>query len=225
MKATGYSAVTAPLLIFGGGYDTCEDGDPNTCSTDLTPKGNRIYVLDADTGAVVTSFNTERSVTADVFVITDDVTGRAMWAYAADLGGNIYRISGVDANTPIEPTRLRPTGRSPRSPRSAAPRSQPAARQSQIHVRPDVVENWTAATLIRSAPATGKSRCLGFTGAYGVTNYFFMIIGPADDDEWLTDENAACSVDLICLDSLLRSVAWIPTPTTCWRTPRAGTWR
>ena len=39
------------MLFIGGGYDTCEDADPNTCSTDLTPTGNRIYVLDADTGA------------------------------------------------------------------------------------------------------------------------------------------------------------------------------
>jgi type IV pilus assembly protein PilY1 len=51
LKTNGYSGGTAPMLIMGGGYDTCEDADPNTCSA--TPKGNRIYVLDADTGRKV----------------------------------------------------------------------------------------------------------------------------------------------------------------------------
>ena len=41
---------------------------------------------------------------ADVFVVTDNATGLAKWAYVADLGGNIYRISGVDANTPFADT-------------------------------------------------------------------------------------------------------------------------
>ena len=79
----------------GGGYDNCEDADPDTCGT---TKGNRIFVLDANTGNVVTSFPTTRGVVADVFVIRDD-DGLAKWAYAVDMGGNIYRIgSGVDTN-------------------------------------------------------------------------------------------------------------------------------
>jgi Tfp pilus tip-associated adhesin PilY1 len=39
-------------------------------------------------------------VVGDVFVINDS-SGLAKWAYAADLGGNVYRISGVTANEPI----------------------------------------------------------------------------------------------------------------------------
>ena len=44
MKASGYNdgagtPTPLPMLIVGGGYDTCEDADPNTCSTDLTPTG------------------------------------------------------------------------------------------------------------------------------------------------------------------------------------------
>ena len=38
---------------------------------------------------------------AEVAVITDQDDRLAKWAYAADLGGNIYRISGADANTQI----------------------------------------------------------------------------------------------------------------------------
>ena len=45
--------VPKPMLIMGGGYDSCEDADPNTCTS--TDKGNRIYVLDADTGSILRS--------------------------------------------------------------------------------------------------------------------------------------------------------------------------
>jgi type IV pilus assembly protein PilY1 len=89
-----------PVLVMGGGYDPCEDADPDTCGT---TKGNRIFVLDADTGDKLAELNTDRGVVGDVFVITDETTGLAKWAYAADLGGNIYRISsGTGANTEFQ---------------------------------------------------------------------------------------------------------------------------
>ncbi len=43
---------------------------------------------------------TDRGVAADVFVVPNQTTGLAQWAYAVDLGGNIYRISGA-GNTPF----------------------------------------------------------------------------------------------------------------------------
>ena len=49
LKAS-YNSGTAPLLIMGGGYDTCEDADPNNCTS--SSKGSQIYVLDLATGAV-----------------------------------------------------------------------------------------------------------------------------------------------------------------------------
>ncbi len=90
----GYSE-TVPVIIVGGGYDKCEDentGAP-TCTSG---KGGFVYVLNARTGALVKSFQTRRSVAADVSVVDVDGDGMVDYAYAADLGGNVYRIDFVD---------------------------------------------------------------------------------------------------------------------------------
>lgn len=87
------ATTTTPLLVMGGGYDaTCED--PISYSTCTTPIGNKIYIANANTGALLQTFTTVRSVTADVTVATDTTTGYAQFIYAVDLAGNIYRISG-----------------------------------------------------------------------------------------------------------------------------------
>lgn len=89
-------AVPKPLLIMGGGYDTCEDGtissDLNTCGGVSDPKGSEIYVLDAATGVVKKTLQTDRSVVGDVTVVSGS-DGLATYAYAADTGGNVYRIT------------------------------------------------------------------------------------------------------------------------------------
>ena len=43
LKASGHDGGASPLLIFGGGYDTCEDRDPHGCTS--ASKGNKIYGL------------------------------------------------------------------------------------------------------------------------------------------------------------------------------------
>lgn len=91
----GFSATT-PVIIVGGGYDSCEDANSGTPSCG-SPKGNVVYVLNADTGAVLKSFTTTRSVAADVSLVDLNSDGSVDYAYAADTGGNIYRISFVDA--------------------------------------------------------------------------------------------------------------------------------
>ena len=90
------------MLFFGGGYDTCEDPDPHTCTS--TAKGRSVYVLDAEDGSLLREFTTDRPVVADVFVVPDGSTGLAKFAYVADLGGNVYRISGSTANLPFDAT-------------------------------------------------------------------------------------------------------------------------
>lgn len=92
----GYSTST-PIIVVGGGYDACEDTNSATppCAT---PKGTGVYVLNAGTGAVIASFATTRSVPADVAMIDVDSDGYVDYAYAADTGGNIYRIDFVDAS-------------------------------------------------------------------------------------------------------------------------------
>jgi hypothetical protein len=86
----GYSTTT-PVLVVGGGYDACEDA--NTASPSCgSGKGGFVYVLDANTGAVVRSFQTDRAVAADVALVDIDNDGYPDYAYAVDTGGDIYRV-------------------------------------------------------------------------------------------------------------------------------------
>ncbi|HEY0845917.1 MAG TPA: PilC/PilY family type IV pilus protein [Noviherbaspirillum sp.] len=91
----GYSTTT-PVVVMGGGYDSCEDTDSAT-PTCSSPKGGVIYVLNADTGELLASFTTTRSVAADISFVDIDGDGYPDYAYAADTGGNLYRISFVDS--------------------------------------------------------------------------------------------------------------------------------
>jgi type IV pilus assembly protein PilY1 len=90
----GYSE-TKPVLVVGGGYDNCEDANTGapTCTGS---KGGVVYILDAAAGNILASFNTERSVVGDISMIDIDYDGMPDYAYAADMGGNLYRIDFVD---------------------------------------------------------------------------------------------------------------------------------
>jgi type IV pilus assembly protein PilY1 len=98
----GYSTST-PVIVVGGGYDKCEDVDSPTVTCD-SRKGNSIYVLNADTGAVIKTFTPSGagSFTADIALSDVDGDGSVDYGYAADTKGNIYRIdfSGT-ANAPL----------------------------------------------------------------------------------------------------------------------------
>ncbi len=97
-----------PVIIVGGGYDSCEDNDAaaTTCSS---PKGNRVYVLDAGTGAIIRTFGgggvsppdgtIDRSIAADVTLVDRALEGYAQHAYVVDTGGSLYRIDFVDPST------------------------------------------------------------------------------------------------------------------------------
>ena len=80
-----------PVIVVGGGYDSCEDANTPTplCTT---PKGAGVFVLDAMTGSVIAYFPTTRSVAADVALIAISNAGIVDHAYAVDTGGNIYRL-------------------------------------------------------------------------------------------------------------------------------------
>ena len=93
----GFST-TIPVVIVGGGYDSCEDADTATPSCAST-KGNRIYILNGSTGKVLQSFTTERAVVGDVSLVDIDYDGLIDYAYAADTGGNVYRIDFIDSPT------------------------------------------------------------------------------------------------------------------------------
>ena len=94
----GYHSGADPILVFGGGYDSCEDVDTSApaCST---AKGRKVYVLDADNGSILQSFNTLRPVAADVTLVDRNFDGQVDHGYVADLGGNLYRIDFVNPTT------------------------------------------------------------------------------------------------------------------------------
>jgi len=102
-RIKGYSE-TDPVIVMGGGYDPCEDsntatptcGDP---SKSILPKGAAIYVISAKDGKVLRSFPTERSVASDVAMVDVNGDGLADYAYAVDLGGNVYRVDFVDSSS------------------------------------------------------------------------------------------------------------------------------
>jgi hypothetical protein len=98
----GYSTTT-PILAIGGGYDTCEDAD-TASPTCTSTKGGFVYILNANTGEKIASFATSRSVASDVSFVDIDGDGYPDYAYAADTGGNIYRIDFI--NNPTSKTAL-----------------------------------------------------------------------------------------------------------------------
>jgi type IV pilus assembly protein PilY1 len=99
-RIKGFSEST-PVIVVGGGYDSCEDAD--TISPACTgAKGRAVYVLNADTGAVLRTFTTLRSVAADVSLVDVDFDGFVDYGNAADTGGNIYRIDFVTPPNPAE---------------------------------------------------------------------------------------------------------------------------
>jgi len=80
------------VVIFGGGYDACEDNKTLVASCS-EPRGAAVYVLDAESGDLLAKLETERSVAADVAVVDVDNDGFDDYAYAADTGGSVWRIS------------------------------------------------------------------------------------------------------------------------------------
>ena len=202
VMAAGHQSGTSPLLLIGGGYDTCEDTDDGTVNHSCTgTNGNKIYVLDADTGTALKIFSTQRAVTGDVSLVRDSVTGMLKYAYATDLGGNVYRISGVNDHTAIGSTapanwtitRIASLGCATTSACSA---------NRKFMFAPDVVyDNGMYVLLIGSGDR--EKPISNYTTTYGVRNYFFMIKDKPEDTNWLSSESDNCGSSIICLNSLL----------------------
>lgn len=110
-KIKGYST-TRPVVVFGGGYDNCEDVRPTTnpptwTTTCASAKGRAVYVLDAEDGTLLKKFAISglRGVTAGVSFIDVDNDGYSDYGYVADLGGAIHRLSFIGSpavTTPLE---------------------------------------------------------------------------------------------------------------------------
>ena len=199
LKAGGYGSGASPMLIMGGGYDTCQDADPHTCTS--ASKGDHIYVLDADTGALLKTFDTDRQVIGDVVISADASTGRANWGYAVDMGGNVYRLSGVNANTPFGNTAPGSWTITKIASLGCATTATCAANRKFMFAPGVVNENGTYVLLIGSGDREKPLR--NWSSAYGTSNYFFVLRDVPNDDEWLSDEAVNCGSAVMCLSSLL----------------------
>lgn len=194
--AEGYDSGNSPLLIMGAGYDTCEDTDDgnHNHSCGDTPLGNRIYVMNADTGKRVAEFKTERSVVGDVTVVLDK-NGLARYAYAADTGGSVYRIAfdtaGPDGWSITEIASLGCDALSSCNP------------NRKFMFAPDVVMVGDTYYVLLGSGDREKPLA-SYGGASSVSNYFFMLKDKPTDATWLTSEkaNGVCNEDLLCMKSL-----------------------
>ncbi|MBO9646964.1 MAG: pilus assembly protein PilY [Variovorax sp.] len=112
---------TNPVLIFGAGYDANEDAEPPTADT----MGRGIFVLDAVTGDLVWRAGPggdpgtctgnpclisgmDYAIPADITLVDRDFDGLIDRLYAADTGGNIWRVDLQPTGTG-DPTTWRTT--------------------------------------------------------------------------------------------------------------------
>jgi type IV pilus assembly protein PilY1 len=114
---TGDGVDPAPMIVFGGGFDDCLNTDAAVYSCDGTAKGRGIYVLDAFTGELVRYFDTLEPVVTEVAPVDIDRDGFVDLVYAADVAGNVYRISHADLTVDL-------TGQSDVPPGAVVPRSE-----------------------------------------------------------------------------------------------------
>ncbi|NBT30135.1 MAG: hypothetical protein EBT18_11780, partial [Gammaproteobacteria bacterium] len=91
--AAKVKSFTDPILVFGGGWDSCLDADQPTLPLSSCSKGSRIYVVNALTGKLIEAFETEAPVVAEVSPLDIDGDGFIDFVYAADAAGNLYRLN------------------------------------------------------------------------------------------------------------------------------------
>ena len=214
-KASGYGSGASPMLIMGGGYDTCEDTDNGTNNNSCTAssKGNHIYILDADTGTQLRIFDTLRGVVGDVFVVNDSATGLVNYVYASDMGGNIYRISGVNANSPIGSTALANWTITKIASLGCSTTSTCNANRKFLF-GPDVVLDSGIYYLLLGSGDREKP-LTAYTATTGVANKFFMVKDDPTNATWLSSESINCSLtSIICMNSLTEITAGGTAPTT-----------
>ncbi|MEY2860237.1 MAG: hypothetical protein RL392_695 [Pseudomonadota bacterium] len=230
LYATTYGSGSSPMLIMGGGYDNCEDAGTtpatstgastnHTCfsnSSTVSTKGNRVYVLDAATGAMIRSFPTIRAVVADVTVVKDSVTGKAKYAYTADMGGNVYRINFAPSGCVASDsscwtiTQIASLGCS--TPAACAPTVSNTSNRKFMFA-PSVVTTDNSTYYVLLGSGDREKPLPAYTASGNVSNYFFMLMDKPDDGTWLTAEysdGGVCGYNLLCKDSLLGISAGSP---------------
>lgn len=86
------------VVVFGGGYDTKKDAAGPNAHEDT--KGAIVYMVDALTGTLIKEIPTggKNGIAASIATLDSDRDGYADRLYAADTGGNVWRIDMPDAD-------------------------------------------------------------------------------------------------------------------------------
>ncbi|MNF84411.1 hypothetical protein D3C85_1115760 [compost metagenome] len=123
----------------------------------------------------------------------DSTTGLAKYGYAADTGGNVYRITfGTAAAADWTMTKIASLGCDNLSSCNA---------NRKFMFAPDVVQSGSIYYVLLGAGDREKPLD-SYVAAKSVSNHFFMLKDNPSDSTWLSAENATCGADLLCLDSL-----------------------
>ena len=198
LLATGYGSGASPLLIMGGGYDNCEDTDALSAgganhSCTASSKGNKIFVLDADTGAVVKTFETDRGVIAEQVVVSNSA-GRAQYAYSADLGGNVYRMTfGSAAPAGWTITKIASLG---------CDTTAACTANRKFMFAPSVVATGDVYTILLGSGDREKP-ITHYASSAAVNNHFFTLIDKPTVSTAVWPGNSDCGAFIICKNSLL----------------------
>lgn len=212
-KVTVLKHYDNPVLVFGGGYDTAEDADPASGSNTM---GRAIFIVDAVNGSVLwsaqpscgenlnctTVASMDRAIPADITLVDRDFDGYTDRLYAADVGGNIWRVDLEDGSTDASPfgsipvTHLADLGGAGNDAR-------------KFLFPPDVVptNNYDAVVAVsgdREHPLYNENNTAGL--AYNVQNRFYMVmdknIGKSVPDDFATidHDDLVDQSTLQCLD-------------------------
>jgi type IV pilus assembly protein PilY1 len=199
LKSSGYEGGAQPMIIMGGGYDVCEDVDDGTVNNACTSssKGNRIYVLDAEYGTLLNDPDkpliTERGIVGNVTVVPDE-NGLAKYAYAADLGGNVYRIN-IGSAPPEEWTLTKIASLGCDDPMDECKANR------KFMFGPDVIEEGGTTYLLLGSGDREKP-LTDYEATTKVENRFYMIKDKPNESTWLTSETDNCGLTVICEASL-----------------------
>ena len=197
LKVSNYASGNTPLLVMGGGYDTCEDSDNGTANHSCSsPTGNKIYVMDAFTGELLKTFTTDRSVVAGITIVPDG-NGYAQYGYTADTGGNVYRITMLNAApSSWTLTKIASLGCGPKA-------TSTCSANRKFLFAPDVgVSGSTYYVMLGSGDR--EKPLLSYAATQTVDNYFFTLKDYPGSSGWLTEENTStkCAASTLCLNSL-----------------------
>jgi type IV pilus assembly protein PilY1 len=171
--------------------------------------------MDANTGALLNTFPTDRGVIADVFVVPDENTGKAKHAYVADLGGNVYRLN-IGTNVPADWTM-------PKIASLGCDTTATCTKNRKFMFSPDVLEdNGVYTLLLGSGDREKPLNSTTYPSTMDVSNHFFMFKDKPSDSTWLTSETTNCGGEaVICKASLYGPITG-DTPTSAELSTKKG---